>query len=651
MATLTAYYFRWYSPNSGDYYDGLVYDDGTYGYAVGQTVYGPNSRTESGAANGYYCICGAVSANTSGYSVGNVTGSPSNPYYYDAQTGLNLPRYATGTSVLGTAGLGSESDYAYYSPSSTTLQSYYFGNDYYEADYRFGTLTAYQFYWYSPNSGDYYGGTVYDDGRYGYAVGQYVYGPHANTETGAADGYYRIFASSNATNSGRSAGEVTGASFYYDAQSGRCLPTYYGGGTLTGNGGLGSEYDYVDNGPGYDLVGRDYYEADGAVLTAYKFWWYSPNSGDYYYGTVYDDGTYGYAVGQEVRGPYTYTESGTADGYYRIYGISAAGSAGRSAGDVTTGNADFGYYYDADTGRNLSLYYGSSTVVGSQGLGSECNYTYYYDGSKYQYEYVGGDYYEADAFTVSGHIYYYTATDTVSGDIQYGYVYDDASHGYYNGYSFYSANESGGYWHYEIYASAALSYDRSLTGKNYVSSYYDGETGISDTPYNYQLGYAAGSSGLGSGSDEVDFGTGVYEKFSSYYEADLYGATTDRIYYYYAYNTGSGDTYWGYVYDDGKYGYYPDLSTYFYASDDDGVGYTFYDIYDSVDLGYNPSKTGYNYVSSYYDGETGRYGTAKAYAAGNPSGYSGLGSEYDTVDFGSGQSSAFGYGYYEADPV
>ena len=188
MATLTAYSFYWYSPNSGDYYYGTVYDDGTYGYYVGQTVYGPNSGTETGALDGYYVIIDAATLDTSDFQTGYVTRDPAYPYYYDGQSGTELLRYDDSMVVIGYSGLGSESDYAYYSESASTLQIYRFGYDYYEADLVLRTLTAYDFYWYSPNSGDYYYGTVYDDGTYGYQVGLTVYGLYSYTESGDGDG-------------------------------------------------------------------------------------------------------------------------------------------------------------------------------------------------------------------------------------------------------------------------------------------------------------------------------------------------------------------------------------------------------------------------------------------------------------------------------
>jgi VCBS repeat-containing protein len=279
-------------------------------------------------------------------------------------------------------------------------------------------------------------------------------------------------------------------------------------------------------------------------LAGYAFYWYSANSGDYYYGTAYDDGTFGYAVGQTVNGANAATESGSLYGYYLIYDSFDATSSSFLAGQVT-GDASRPFYHDGQSGQDLARFYASSAVLGNAGLGSESDY----------------------AFVATG------------------------------------------------------------------------------------TGQAAGGQGV-SGTVPPD--NGDYELFGmDFNEADAITvppSVTDSLYFYYAYNTGSGDVYWGQVYDDGTYGYSVGLSTSFHPADDDGVGYTFYDIYDAVDLGVDSPQTGFNYVTSYFDGETGTYGTPAANAAGNPAGTAGLGSEFDTVDFGAGRSGSFGLGFFEADP-
>ena len=228
------------------------------------------------------------------------------------------------------------------------------GSDYYWSSLTVTNLTAYYFYWYSPNSGDYYYGTVYDDGSYGYYAGEVDYGPYSTTESGSGDGYYYIYSSADASGSGYAAGYVVVGTTYYDGDTGTTMSTWYGQqGYATGAYGLGSEYDYAHANSGtYDIFGGDYYEADNTNLTAYYFYWYSPNSGDYYYGTVYDDGTYGYYAGEVVYGPYSSTESGSGDGYYYIYSSAGANGSGYAVGNVVTDST----YYDGNSGTLMSTW-------------------------------------------------------------------------------------------------------------------------------------------------------------------------------------------------------------------------------------------------------------------------------------------------------
>ncbi len=135
-------------------------------------------------------------------------------------------------------------------------------------------LVAYYFYWYSPNSGDYYYGTVYDDGSYGYYVGEYVYGPDSTTESGSGDGYYYIYDSFTADNSNYKAGYVSGATFYYDGNTNSYMTVYFSYNHICGYGGLGSEANSAKTPNGkWDNFGNDYYEANNIVLTEYYFKW------------------------------------------------------------------------------------------------------------------------------------------------------------------------------------------------------------------------------------------------------------------------------------------------------------------------------------------------------------------------------------------
>src|SRR5262249_35986405 len=159
------------------------------------------------------------------------------------------------------------------------------------------SVTAYNFYWWDPQgSGDWYYGTVYDDGTFGYRVGQTIQGPYnSRTEVSNHDGYYYIYSSDSVipfSSGAHQAGEVRTRN-YHDAQSGLNLTTYnqYYGYVSSQHSGLGYERDWIWNSGGnYVEFGSDFLEADYNV-TAYDFYWWDPQgSGDWYYGTVYDAG-------------------------------------------------------------------------------------------------------------------------------------------------------------------------------------------------------------------------------------------------------------------------------------------------------------------------------------------------------------------------
>ena len=519
--TLTAYYFWWYSPNSGDFYYGTAYDDGSYGYYEGETVYGPNSTTQSGSSDGYYYIYGHADATASGYAVGDVVGTS---YYHDGSTDTwMVTEYGAQGTVTGASGLGSESDYAITSSGGYSA----FGGDYYEADN--SGLGAYYFYWYSPNSGDYYYGVAYDDGTYGYYLGETYYGPYSSTESGGGDGYYHIYDVEDGTGSGYSSGYVVTGSTYYDGDTGTTMATWYGSqGIATGAYGLSSEYDYaVTDSGSYDSFGHDYYEAY-VHLTAYYFCWTSPNSNDMYCGTVYDDGSYGYYKGEWIYGPNSSTQTGSGDGDYYIYDSADASGSSYAAGIVT-----ISVYQDVNSLTDMttySAYYG--TAAGTSGLGSEYDWAITYNGS---YDFFGLDYYEADNL-VAYDFYWYSPN---SHDGYYGTVYDDGTYGYYVGeiyYGSYSSTEAGsGDGYYYIYSGVDTEGSAfHSTGNVVVSSYYDADTGSTmSTWYGGQQDIATGADGLGSEYDWAITYSGSYDFFGEdYYEAYNVGNLTAFYFYW-----------------------------------------------------------------------------------------------------------------------
>jgi Cadherin-like/CARDB len=110
-----------------------------------------------------------------------------------------------------------------------------------------------------------------------------------------------------------------------------------------------------------------------AAATLYDFYFIYPD-GSYYYGTVADNGSYGYSVGETVYG--------TTQGYYYIY--SSAGATSEAAGTVSET-----YYYDSYNGL---AYTPSYTAAGTAGLNKDLDYVY----SNAEYQAYGyGGYYEA----------------------------------------------------------------------------------------------------------------------------------------------------------------------------------------------------------------------------------------------------------------
>src|SRR5205085_871834 len=102
------------------------------------------------------------------------------------------------------------------------------------------------------------------------------------------------------------------------------------------------------------------YEATQA-MNLYDFY-FVYNDGSYYYGTVADNGPYGY---------HSSVQANTSYGYYYIYNKESTATS-RAVGSVQAY-----YYYDRSNGTGYTPYYaGIGSNDGSSGLGSEYDYTY-----------------------------------------------------------------------------------------------------------------------------------------------------------------------------------------------------------------------------------------------------------------------------------
>jgi hypothetical protein len=369
----TSLYGFYFVYDDQSYYFGAVADNGTYGYYVGETI------TTNNPYGGYYYIYGSAGATT------DPVGSVYTKDYVDTTSGgqdyLSLS-YQNGDAADGTSGLGSEFDYTV---GANGQQAFGLGGKY-EAMQGGNpapppppppppgsSTTLYGFY-FVYNDQSYYFGTVADNGTYGYYAGETIY---TNNTYG---GYYYIYGAEGTTT--RPVGDVQ-TTWYVDTTSGDTpangegyTPT--GLGQTDGTAGLGSEFDHT-NGPDGVLLfgggGAD--EARQGVssppppppppsTTLYGFYFvYDDQS--YYFGTVADNGTYGYYAGETI-----YTNN-TYGGYYYIYG--AEGTTTRPVGNVQTT-----WYVDTtsgDTPANGGGYTptGLGQTDGTAGLGSEFDHT------------------------------------------------------------------------------------------------------------------------------------------------------------------------------------------------------------------------------------------------------------------------------------
>lgn len=155
--------------------------------------------------------------------------------------------------------------------------------------------------------------------------------------------------------------------------------------------------------------------------------------------------------------------------------------------------------------------------------------------------------YELSAVALT-HKAYYWAEHSSSGDFYYGYFYDELP--YTVGYLSPTAAEGGGVWNYYVY-NYYDGYDSTLTGYNYVTDYYDYESGTWSVPYYFEIGTYSGWDPTNPISSAMEYAeiSGIYSYFDSYYEAD-----GSNLIYYWALNS-NGDYYYGYFYDDDPYDY------------------------------------------------------------------------------------------------
>jgi hypothetical protein len=348
-------------------------------------------------------------------------------------------------------------------------------------------------------------------------------------------------------------------------------------------------------------------------------------TGDFYYGYIYDNQAK-YTVGSG----FTSTTVDAAGGHWSYYVYSTAAS---SVSASYNGQVFDTAYYDADEGAYYTPYfYSIGYASGTNFLGSDTDYI----NLNYTEQKFGDQYYVVPEMKAD----YFIAYESKTGDKYYGFVYDDQGK-YAVGSSMVSAtDQAGGTWTYYVYSiGSAPTIATAYNGQVYDTSYYDSNEGTSYTPFYYGIGYASGTNWLGSDTDYINLNY-TEQKFSSYYVVPDMNKD-----YFIAYESKTGDEYFGYVYDDqGRYSVGSTLVT---PTDQAGGKWTYY-----VDaIAPSPTTpTAYNgqvYDYAYYDvGTSGTPYTPFYYGIGYASGQNFLGSDTDYILENSAYQKFGGDGFY-----
>ena len=469
--------------------------------------------------------------------------------YFDIHSGLTYAptAFAAGKSD-GSAGLGTESDSI---DGNRGVMPFGPGVEAFEGSLLFDFVYTYA-------DGSTYRGTVSDDGGYGYKVGDTI---------PSAYGSYKILDASPTT---QAAGLVFINLYYDTASQASYVPDLFSAGSPSGDNGLGFEVDTITGPAGQLPFGHaGAYEAKQAPNTLYHFS-FQYLDGNFYLGTLVDNGSYGYAPGEVIPSPY---------GAYQI-------DAGTSPTSQAGGTVAISQYYDTTTNviYTPSLY-AEGLPSGDNGLGFELDYT---DGPAGQMQFGKNGALEAYQGRKSTlYDFYYKYND---GSFYYGTVADDGSSGYFAGENVHIG--SGGPYH--IYGPSGQTADPS--GTVHVSSYYDIASRAFYVPANDAIGGSAGEDGLGSETDYIS-GSAGNQRFgdAGLYEAREAGATL----YDFTFTYGDGSYFVGFVSDDGSYGYAVNqtISTAY-----QGGTFTI-----TGSEGATTYKVGYGLISTYYDALNGEF--------------------------------------------
>ncbi len=560
--------FGWtFTANSGDRYAGwlIARDDA---HAVGDTV---------ATSQGSYRI---TSEGAWGGSAG--AGTIYTTSYVDAGSGRSFETYWWGTiggQPSGRGGFGSEYDYIW---NGSEWDDFGVGGVH-QANFTINTLHAFTF---TANDGDRYTGWLVEDSAR-YAAGDTI---------ATSQGSYRITWEGDwGGTQGRGA---IWTDSYFDAASGRSFGTYtwtVGGGRPSGQGGFGSEYDYIWNGTAWDDFGVGGVHRSTFTINTLHAYTFTATSGDRYTGWLVDDSTR-YAVGDTIA---------TSQGSYRITWEGDWGGS-QGAGSIWTES-----YFDAGSGRSFATYFWGTLGAqpsGRGGFGSE--YDYIWDGDEWDDFGVGGIH---QANVTVNTLFGYTFTAT-SGDRYTGWLIQDDTR--------YAVGD--------IIATSQGSYRIThegpwggTAGKNtiWTTSYFDAGSNRTFETYFWNTigGQPSGRGGFGSEYDYVwdgrewdDFGVG-----------GVHQVKVERpVMISWIFRATSGDAYTGLLLEDAET----------YAPGDTIVRPNgTYTIQSETDTTRTDYGIGTIWTAAYYDAGSVTWLTTHYYGFydGLPSGRAGFGSEYD----------------------
>jgi hypothetical protein len=347
----------------------------------------------------------------------------------------------------------------------------------------------------------------------------------------------------------------------------------------------------------------------GAMKADY-FIAYESKTGDQYDGFVYDNQGK-YAVGSTFVSP---TDQAGGTWTYYVYNIAATSNVSSNYNGQVYDYA----FYDKDQGATplTPFYYGLGYASGQNFLGSDTDYIL--ENGTYE---KFSDYYVVPDMKAD----YFLAYESKTGDVYYGYTYDDQGK-YAVGSTFVSpTDQAGGTWTYYVYSvAAAPNVSTVYNGQVYDTAYYDKDRGAAPyTPFYDGLGYASGQNFLGSDTDYI-LENGAYQKFS-----DFNVVPDTKLDYFIAYESKTGDEYYGYVVD--SFDKYAIGSSVVTPTDQAGGTWTYY-VYATASSSLPTNYNGQVYDTAYYDKNVSSSPFTPFYdGIGYASGQNFLGSDTDYI--------------------